>query len=112
MNQRRRLVLGSMLGVALLAVAPAGFAIGLDDAKAQGLVGEMVGGYLGAVQPPSAAVQQLIDSINAKRRAAYQDIATSNRTSLQAVEALAGKKAIQKTRPGQFVNAGGGWIQK
>ena len=58
----------------VLLAAPAAFAIELADAKSQGLVGEQSNGYLGVVKN-APGVQALVDSVNAKRRDAYQKIA-------------------------------------
>ena len=88
------------------------FAIDLQTAKTQGLVGETTSGYLEAVKPPSAETKALIDSVNAKRKQKYQDIAERNKTSLQAVEQLAGKKAIEKSAPGSDIKLGSSWQQK
>ena len=96
--------------IALLIAAP-GFANDLHVAKAQGLVGETTSGYL-AVVKPSVEADTLVGSINAQRKAKYTEIAQRNGTSLQVVEALAGKKAIEKTSGGQYVNTGGGWTKK
>lgn len=87
--------------------------LGLDQAKASGVVGEQSNGYLAAVSnSPSGEVKSLVNSINEKRKAKYQSIAERRGTSLKAVEALAGKTAIEKTSPGQFVNSGSGWQRK
>ena len=90
------------------------FAISLDAAKGQGLVGETPSGYLKAVDGnPSGEVQALVQDINQKRRAEYSRIAGKNGTSVSAVEALAGKKAIESTKPGLYVqNAAGAWVKK
>ena len=95
----------------LLATQPV-FAIDLQTAKDQGLVGETPSGYLAAVKAPSPEVTALIDSINSKRKQKYQDIAARNNTSLEAVEQLAGKKAIEKSAPGSYIKLGGNWQQK
>ena len=89
-------------------------ALDLDQAKAQGLVGEQRNGYLGAVSAaPGAAVRELVRSINQARRAEYQRIARRNGLQLDQVEKLAAEKAINKTRPGHFVeSAQGGWTKK
>jgi uncharacterized protein YdbL (DUF1318 family) len=105
----------SLLRAALLALfvfsAPA-FAIDLQTAKSQGLVGETSSGYLG-VLGGGGEVQQLVNQVNAQRRAEYQAIAQRNGTSLQAVEALAGKKAIERTPSGQYVQLPSGqWVKK
>ncbi|MGX2040212.1 YdbL family protein [Methylocaldum sp. MU1018] len=90
------------------------WAIGLDDAKKQGLVGEQPNGYLEAVAPnPPADVRALIADINAKRRQKYEQVAKTNGTSLSVVETLAGKTAIEKTPRGQYVRSpAGNWIKK
>lgn len=90
------------------------WAISLQDAKAQGLVGEQANGYLGLVKSSaSAEVKALVNEINAQRRKEYQGIARRNNTELNVVEALAGKKAIEKTASGQYVKLPSGqWVKK
>ncbi|PJA32275.1 MAG: DUF1318 domain-containing protein [Zetaproteobacteria bacterium CG_4_9_14_3_um_filter_53_7] len=85
----------------------------LQQAKAAGQIGEQPNGYLGIVGSAPGDVQALVSSINNQRRAAYQNIAQSNGTSLQAVEVLAGRKAIEKTPSGQYIQSPSGqWIRK
>jgi len=103
-------VVGSVI-LCLAAVAPA-FAMSVEEAKTKGLVGEKANGYLGVVNPGSQEAQSLANEVNKKRRQAYEDIATRNRTQLDAVEALAGEKAIQNTKPGHYVEGSGGWTRK
>jgi uncharacterized protein YdbL (DUF1318 family) len=88
------------------------FALSLDEAKANGLVGEKANGYLGVVVPGNPDAQALANDINHKRHQAYQDIARREKTHLHAVETLAGEKAIEKTKPGNFVESPGGWVKK
>ena len=104
----------SILLVLVLGWSTPGLAMDLGQAKAQGLVGEMQNGYLGAVSgSPSAQVSSLVSGINQKRKSLYQDIAKRNGTSVTAVETLAGKKAIEKTPAGQYVQpAPGQWVKK
>ena len=102
----------AILTTCLLLFGQPSYAIDLQTAKTQGLVGETPSGYLEAVKPPSADTKALIDSVNVKRKQKYQEIATRNKTSLQAVEQLAGKKAIEKSAPGSYVKLGGSWKQK
>lgn len=88
------------------------WALDLQSAKAAGQVGEQPDGYLGIVKN-GPGVEEVVQSINQQRRAAYQNIARKNGISLQAVEQLAGKKAIEKTPPGQYVmTPSGQWIRK
>ena len=97
--------------VLLLICSPV-FALSLDEAKSQGLVGEKPNGYLGIVAGSNPDVQGLVTDVNQKRRQAYEDIAKRNRTQLDAVEALAGQKAIQNTQPGAYIQGPGGWKKK
>jgi uncharacterized protein YdbL (DUF1318 family) len=99
--------------LALASAVPAG-SLELESAKARGLVGERADGFVGAVPAnPSAEITSLVDDVNAKRRARYQEIATRNGTPLDAVAALAGEKLIQRTPAGQWVtDAEGNWYQK
>jgi uncharacterized protein len=94
-----------------LTLALPAFALDLDQAKSEGLVGETNMGYIAAVKP-SPAVDALVMSINSQRKVVFQEIANKNGISLQAVEARAGLKAIEKTAPGGYINTGDGWLQK
>lgn len=91
-----------------------GWAISLQDAKAQGLVGEQPNGYLGLVKANgSADVKAMMDTINTKRKKAYQAIAQRNNAKLNVIETLAGKKAIERTPTGQYVKRPSGkWTRK
>jgi uncharacterized protein len=106
--------LGWIIGpVFLLSVlVPPAFPMSIEEAKTKGLVGEKPNGYLGVVNPASQEAQSLTTEINQKRRQAYEQIAARNRTQLETVEALAGEKAIQNTKPGHFVEGPGGWTRK
>lgn len=103
---------GSLALLTYFLIATNAMALSLGEAKKQGLVGETPSGYLKPVGAASAEVNQLINQINKKRRAEYNNIATKNGTSLKNVEALAGKKAIDRSRPGEHVFVGGKWIKK
>lgn len=93
-------------------ISSSAFALSLDEAKSKGMVGETVRGYLEAVAGQNEEVTALVKDINSKRKVEYQAIAQKNGTSLQAVELLAGKKAIEKTPAGQYVKTNGGWQKK
>jgi uncharacterized protein YdbL (DUF1318 family) len=95
-----------------LAGGEALFALTLDEAKTKGLVGEKANGYLGLVTPGSAEAQALAKDVNEKRRQAYEEIARRNGTDVSAVESLAGEKAVQNTKAGNFVEGPGGWVKK
>ena len=88
------------------------FALDLQTAKSQGLVGETPSGYLAPVKGGNGEAAKLVQSINTQRKAHYQNIANRNKTSLQSVEHLAGKKAIEKSPAGNFVQVNGQWKKK
>jgi len=95
----------------LLLICHPAMGLDLQSAKAQGIVGETATGYLAPVTA-GAQAQNLANSINAQRKQVYQQISKRNNTSLAAVEQLAGKKAIEKTPAGQFVQVNGVWKKK
>lgn len=102
----------SVFSLFLHGASVSAFADELSSAKQDGLVGETATGYLAAVKPSNPAVQQLIARINAERKAKYQGIASANGTPVAAVEGLAGKKAIEMTPAGQYVQDNGSWRKK
>lgn len=95
----------------LFVIASPALALNLKQAKNQGLVGETLTGYLAPVKN-SPEVEQLVKDINAKRKETYKKIAAKNGISLAAVEQLAGKRNIEKTPAGQFIDLGKGWQRK
>lgn len=104
-------IIGSVI-LAILLLCSSAHGLDLQSAKSQGLAGETATGYLAAVNTSDQAVAALVKSINNKRKVHYQGIAKANKTPLKTVEQLAGKKAIEKTPAGQFVNTGTGWHKK
>jgi uncharacterized protein YdbL (DUF1318 family) len=83
----------------------------LGNAKAQGLVGEQPDGYLGVVQE-GGATAEIVQLINAARRAEYQRLAKDNGLALQDVESMAGLKAIEKTHSDHYILINGKWAKK
>ncbi len=107
-----KLVMRLFVGFLLL-TASAAFAADLDQVKRAGLVGERADGYLGLVDTSAPAeVRTLVAEVNQKRKAEYQRIAAGNGVEVSQVEALAGKKAIEKTRSGDWILLNGGWQKK
>lgn len=87
------------------------WAMSLDEAKSQGLVGENSSGYLGLVVQ-NAAAKAVVDDVNEKRKAQYLKLAKKNNLSLAQVEALAAAKTIEKTQRGHYIEVNGNWIKK
>ena len=88
------------------------YALTLQQAKTQGLVGEQTNGYLGlVVNNPEA--KQLMLSVNSKRKQHYQTIAKKNKLTTSDVANRAAKKAIAAADKKHFVqNTAGKWQQK
>lgn len=105
--------LGFGLLLMLLGVSSA-FAATLDEAKAAGQIGEKQDGYIGVVQASVPAdVVALVESVNAQRRARYEEIAKENGIAVEDVAKLAFTRALENTRPGNFVEASPGqWVKK
>ena len=88
------------------------WAISLDQAKQQGLVGEMPNGYLGVVVA-SSEVSSLVEMVNKKRKDIYLNLARKNKITMQQVTKLAGEKSISKTQSGHLIkNSAGQWVKK
>ena len=83
----------------------------LGNAKASGQLGEMPNGYLGVVKA-NGQTDEIARLINQARRAEYQKLAEQNGIKLHDVEAIAGKKAIEKTPAGQYIQLQGQWRRK
>jgi uncharacterized protein YdbL (DUF1318 family) len=106
-----RLMFGGVLALGLMA-APA-FAQrdpAYDAARKAGTIGEKPDGYLGVVGGGDAAVRQIVDGINIKRRAVYTDRSKANSSTLEEYAITAGCQAIARTQPGEKYQApDGSW---
>ena len=114
-NRKNRILLPLLAFLAVFAVILTGpaSADALDDAKRNGLVGETTRGYIAPVASPTAEVTRLVNDINQRRRAAYEDIAKKNGIPVQQVEALTGKRIIERAPAGTYYQDGGGtWKRK
>lgn len=107
-------LLAALLSVLLLAVAAPAMADPLDDARAAGQIGERPDGYVSAVNPGAPGdIQALVQSTNAKRLKAYQDIAAKQGVPVEQVGALTAEKIIGKLPAGwYYMNSSGAWVQK
>lgn len=115
MRRRNRawLMVACVVGLVVFGAALPSAALDLDTARAQGLVGERSDGFVGAVSAaPSADVTALVSEVNAKRRAAYAEIAKKNGTAPEAVAALSAQKLIERAPAGQWIFEKGSWMQK
>ncbi len=101
---------------ALLGLLLAGpvWAVTLQEAKDQGLVGEQRDGYVGLVTGTAAAeVRDLVREVNEERRRRYEQIARDNGITVEQVAAVAWERAVQATRSGHYVqDENGRWVRK
>lgn len=106
-----RRLLGVLAMLAAMLVAAPAAALTLDEARAQGLVGEQPDGYVGIVQD-GPGVRDLVSTVNAQRRAHYQGIAQQNGVPIQAVEQQAGQQLIERAGSGVYVLTPSGWQRR
>jgi hypothetical protein len=107
----KSVVLAATVATGLGLALPAS-AIDLDAARTQGLVGERPDGLIGAVQTTvTPDVKALVDTVNAARMKEYRSIADKNGTPLDAVQAVAGEKQIEKAKQNKWysMSSGGSW---
>ena len=101
------------VAASLLVMSQLSFALTLDEAQSQGLLGENASGYLELTPRGKSDAKALMDEINAKRKAKYQSIATKQDTELKHIEKIAGEKITSKLPAGQFYkDASGKWNKK
>ncbi len=111
MKQIKKSLTFTLLLLGLL-ITPIAWAISLDEAKSQGLVGEQMNGYLGEVVS-TPDVRALVKSINTKRRAAYAETARNAGVDINIIELRIGERLIQRAPAGQYIQAPNGqWSRK
>ncbi len=92
-----------------LAVEPA-----IPLAKRAGWIGERFDGYLALVRPDAPAdVTNILQKANEERLIEFTAIADRHKAPLKTVELVAGRKFIEQSAPGEFVqNDDGVWVRK
>lgn len=89
------------------------FALTVDEAKDQGLVGETLSGYLAVVNTNNAVATELVNEINREREAKYGEIAKKNNLQTREVGRIAGQKLIERAGAGEYVRGiNGQWLKK
>ena len=107
----KKFFLTAALVAATLAAFPA-FAGSLQDARARGLVGETLTGYIAPVQD-SAEAQAVVAEVNAARRAEYNRIAAENGQTADIVGKLASEQIINGLPPGSYYKGpDGSWKKR
>ncbi|MFH5070359.1 YdbL family protein [Enterobacter cloacae complex sp. 2024EL-00215] len=84
----------------------------LNDARAQGRVGETLSGYIAPIAK-DAETLALVNRINAARTENYQKLADSNNLPVDEVAKMAGQKLVERAQPGEYVKGiNGKWLKK
>lgn len=100
------------LALSILVFSSPAFALDLNEARAQGIVGEQRDGYV-AVIKPSAEAQALANEINARRKEEYARISKANGQAVNVVATLAAQQIIQKLSTGSlYQDSNGAWVKK
>ncbi len=114
----RRLVVAGLAAMCLLLAATGNPAVAqnrpLDGPRAAGQVGERSDGYaVVRARSASAQVRGLVDSVNARRRAVYQQQAKSRGIAPAAVGRIYAREIVDNAPAGTwFQNASGQWARK
>jgi uncharacterized protein len=103
----RLLIAAAVAGVAL---AGAGAAWAQRDpayaaARADGVVGEKMDGYLGSVTTPTASQRAMVDDLNIKRRAVYSEKASAAGATVEDYAFTSGCRLIAQTAVGEKYQA-------
>jgi len=81
----------------------------VDQAKAEGLVGEQLDGYIGFVtQDISADIRAAVNEINIKRKSIFTKTARAKKVSVATIAGLTGEKLTAKAKPGEKIKLGDG----
>ena len=84
----------------------------LNEARAQGRVGETLSGYIAPLRQ-DAETLALVNQINAARTDSYQKLADSYNLPVDEVAKMAGQKLVARAQPGEYVKGiNGKWLKK
>lgn len=101
------------LAASAIIVSPA-FAITVQEAKAQCIVGEQADGYLGFAEASSdEALRREVRDINQQRKAVYEDLAQRNGVTVDVTAALTAEQLMNRAASGQCIrDQSGAWRKK
>lgn len=104
----KRIAIAALLAL----VCQSAQALTLEQARAEGRVGETLSGYLAPVAQ-DAETQALVARINAARSVSYQQLASQNNVPVNEVAKMAGQKLVARAQPGEYVRGlNGQWLKK
>ena len=107
----RRFVLSAgAVALALGGLAGPAFAEDYSSAKAAGLIGEKMDGYVGVVGNGTPDLRRIVNDINIKRKAIYSQKAQAQHATVEEYAFTSGCLLIAKTKPGEKYEApDGSW---
>jgi uncharacterized protein YdbL (DUF1318 family) len=97
-----KLIRTAVISLWMLSYSFGCWALTLEQAKNQGLVGESLSGYL-VVRKADPEVEILIQQVNNKRKEQYQRVAQSTGSNLEEVEQRSGQKLIERAQAGEWI---------
>jgi uncharacterized protein len=93
-------------------IAASAYALDLQGARDQGILGEKSDGYVAVVKQAPGA-DQLAAEVNTRRKAEYLRISKEQNQPADVVAKLAAAQIVQKLTTGnKYQDANGGWNQK
>jgi uncharacterized protein YdbL (DUF1318 family) len=86
----------------------------IETARAEGVIGERIDGYLGIVSSADAEIVRKVQDINNRRRALYEQTSRETGATVQQVARIAGEKQLaDRVRPGEFyMDESGVWQRR
>ena len=114
-NVRRRVMArGTALALAIGVIAGSASAGALEAARAAGYIGERPDGYVAIVSNSApGSIQQLVQEINAQRRAVYETAAAQSGEPLNVIELRGGQRIAAGVPSGTWLmSQAGQWYQK
>lgn len=107
----KRILFTALFAVALVFASQV-FAADLSEARARGIVGEKLDGYIGAVTS-SAEANAVVSDVNARRRTEYEKISKANGQPVSVVGKVAAENIINGLPTGSLYQApDGSWKKK
>ncbi|MGL4724322.1 MAG: YdbL family protein [Scandinavium sp.] len=101
-----------MVVLSLSLISQSAFALTLEQARSEGLVGETLSGYLAPLRQDKQTLA-LVKQINDARSESYQQLADSNNIPVDEVAKMAGQKLVARAQPGEYVKGiNGKWLRK
>jgi len=105
--------LGLAIGLLLALSALPAMAQSLDDLRASGALGERFDGYVAVRDAGAAGAKKVANEVNAKRRSLYEQRASTEGVSAEAVGRVYASQIMQKAPRGTwFLDENGNWRQK